>query len=140
MNDSSMSEIRLTQNADALKKLKRLGLLVKDQHGERFNAIFASMPIPFWVGHVKKIPTKWALGLLDDYKMPLDERCKQCKGQGATAIGICHVCKGVKWAGTNVTAPLFKIMSTSDPLIEDPSMYQAPPEKEIDAAAEALTS
>src|SRR6266404_6224780 len=110
------AEIRLTQNKDALAKLRRLGKLVKDQYGERFDAMFDGNMIPFWLGQVRSIPQNWAEGLTADFLMPIDEKCKNCKGSGATLAGECHKCKGIGWADTNIVAPLFKILSTTDPL------------------------
>lgn len=148
------AEIRLTQNKDALAKLRRLGIardgrgLIVDQHGERYDAMFDSNSIPFWIGQVRTIPQSWAESLVDTYKMPLDEGCKHCKptgkydphvaGTGATIAGICHQCRGTGWVDSNRTAPLFKILSSTDPLALNPQNYQAPPELPT-ASVESLT-
>ena len=138
---SSMSEIRLTNNEDAIARLKRLGLLVKDQYGWRYDAMFNAMGIPFWLGHVKRIPTEWAESLVDAV-MPIDEKCVNCKGNGSTQAGLCHICKGTRWTLTNRIAPLFKLLSTEDLLTQNPQIYQEPPKTKSNSkeAEEALTS
>lgn len=124
------AEIRLTQNKDALAKLRRIGKLVKDAHGERFDAMFDGNPIPFWIGQVRSIPQNWAEGLVDSYVMPLDDKCKNCKGSGQiVGGGECNKCKSTGWVDINRPAPLFKMLSTTDPLVFDPQSYQAPPMK-----------
>lgn len=147
----ALARIRLTQNKDALAKLRRVGKLVKDQYGERYDAMFDGMSIPFWVGHEKDIPLNMAESLLEDYLMPLDEGCKNCSekgknyrkdvpGSGVTVAGECVKCKGTGWADTNTNAPLFKILTTTNPTnpLNPMQQYQQPPVAETEVSA-ALT-
>lgn len=145
MNSLAMADIRLTQNKDALAKLRRLGRLKKDEYGERFDAMFDSNPIPFWIGQVRNIPENWVDGLVDSFLMPIDAPCKNCSknvkdDKGRTERqsdgylvggGECPKCKGTGWADTNVIAPLFKKLTVTDPLLLNPASYQAPPMKEV---------
>ena len=149
----ALAKIRLTQNKDAIAKLRRVGKLVKDQYGERFDAMFDGMPIPFWLTHEKEVPLNIAEALTEDYVMPIDEGCRNCTpdkrnykkdvpGTGVTVAGECHKCKGTGWADTNTNAPLFKILTTTNPAnpLNPMQQYQQPPVIAAKEVSEALTN
>jgi hypothetical protein len=136
MSSASTAEIRITENKDALARLRRLGHLRKDEKGREFYvAMYDGKSVPFYLGHVRTIPAEWAKGIVASYIMPMDEECVNChdgkKSKGYTVAGLCQVCKGTKLVSTNIERPLFKLLSERDPLLEDMNLYQAPPDVEI---------
>ena len=148
MSESARQKIRLTRNLESLAKLRRLGLLKKDHHGERYDTMFSSMAIPFWVGEEKWLPKVWA-DELAEIRMPVDELCIQCrdaKGKplGYTVAGTCPACKGKLWISNGKHAQLFILVGeVDDPLTLDPAIYQAPMSplhSKSKEAEEALTS
>jgi len=138
ISPGATGEITLTSRKEVLDRLRRLGLLNKDEKGrEYYETTFDAKPIRFYVGFAVTIPLEWAYALYghDDYGkgtwMPMDEKCKQCKGTGSLPSGICFVCKGIGWSDTGKKYRLYKLVSQVDPLNFDTAVL---PQRDLTAA------
>jgi hypothetical protein len=142
VSPGATGEITLTSRKEVLDRMRRLHMFAKDKEGrEYYETTYDSKPIRFYLGYAVTIPLEWAYSLYgyDGYGqgtwMPMDEKCKQCKGTGAVPSGVCFVCKGIGWQDTNQRYRLYKLISQVDPLNFDtaelPQRNLAEPPKEV---------
>ena len=128
MSGIATASLRLTERKEVLDRLRRIGTLRKDAEGrEYYETRFDGNPIPFWIGQIRALPQEWAESIESTEVMPMDEKCKQCKGTGSVVTGFCAICKGTGMVDTGQMYKLFKIVDRADPLALDPRTYQTPP-------------
>lgn len=148
ISPGATGELTLTTRKEVLDRMRRLRILKKDDKDrEYYETTYDAKPIRFYTGFAVTIPLDWAYALYghDGYGngtwMPMDEKCKQCKGTGQVPSGICFVCKGIGWQDTNQRYRLFKLVSQIDPLNFDTAVL---PQRDLNApvptkeAADAL--
>jgi hypothetical protein len=129
--------IRLTENPDVLKKLRRLAKGENNINGtcawrknaagqEYYSVMFDGMSIPFYVGQTRDLPLSWAQSIAS-VVMPMDEKLSELHEWDVDWWRECPRCKGIGLRDSNIERPLFKLLSQTDEAIFDPNSYQSAP-------------
>ena len=136
------TNISLNTEPKLIEKLRRLGEIESDEHGEFVWAMVNQERFKVYVGQEIAVPVQFAEALQAGYPVPLDEACRQCwdkelkESTGYTVAGICHRCKGTKFIDLNRTVYKFLAKGMSEIASFDPT--KMPPPKKSAKVKEAV--